>query len=64
MRISNGSWVFYLLALFVSSFASADVPENPDKIDGARSFVYKKVDDIKLRLHVFGSDGDQLGPKP
>ncbi len=64
MRISNGYWLFYLLALFVSSFANADVPENPDKIDGARSFVYKKVDDIKLRLHVFGSASDQLVPKP
>ena len=43
---------------------SADIPENPENINGAQSFIYKKVDDIELRLHVFNKDGDQSIPRP
>ena len=64
MRISFDCWVFCLLAFFLTSYAGADVQENPENIDGARSFVYKKVDDAKLRLHIFGGDSDQLASRP
>ncbi len=64
LRFISGSWVWYLLPLCLSSYLSADIPENPENINGAQSFIYKKVDDIELRLHVFNKDGDQSIPRP
>lgn len=53
-----------LAAILAAVDVRADVPDNPNSLLGANSFIYKTVDDVTLRLHVFSGNTYQQTPRP
>lgn len=51
-----------LLSLLLTFQSNAQPEEQPDHIEGANSFVYRTVDGIKLRLHVFSANAQTPSP--
>lgn len=48
----------------LSIAAKKTLPPNPDFLPGSESFTYKVIDDVKLRLHVFGMESVSAQDKP
>ncbi|MCB1672873.1 MAG: alpha/beta hydrolase [Gammaproteobacteria bacterium] len=55
--------ILLLASLLLPGLASAQLPPNPDFLDGASSHTYKWVDNITLRLHVFQPHVDASEPR-
>jgi len=54
----------FLTFLAIGQIAHAQLNPNPDFLHGARSYTYKSVDGVTLRLHVFSPHDADTTPKP
>ncbi|MDG2035725.1 MAG: alpha/beta hydrolase [Pseudomonadales bacterium] len=70
LKITAVVTLLFSLISFVPIIANAAVaddkriPDNPDFLPGSESYTYKVIDDINLRLHVFGTQTASSEPKP